>query len=91
MLSAGTSLVSRRALFSSIHPQVDRCALTLPDRRNNVFSTPPTRIVEVLTVLRDLDTAVRFESPYYQTLSSYTASVSEMASIGFQYVALYNK
>jgi hypothetical protein len=54
--------------------------LTLLDRRNNVFSTPPNGIVEVLTVLRDLDTAVRFQSPYYQTLNSYAASISEMAS-----------
>lgn len=45
-----------------------------------MFSTPPNGIVEVLTVLRDLDTAVRFQSPYYQTLNSYAASISEMAS-----------
>lgn len=92
-LSAGTSLVSMRAPFSSLHhhPRVDRCVLTLLDRRNNVFSTPPNGIVEVLTVLGDLDTAVRFQSPYYQTLNSYEASISEMASVGFQYVSLYYK
>ena len=45
-----------------------------------MFSTPPNGIVEVLTVLRDLDTAVRFQSPYYQILNSYAASISEMAS-----------
>lgn len=49
-----------------LHPQVDRCVLTLLDRRNNAFSTPPTEIVQVLTMLRDLDTAVRSQSPYYQ-------------------------
>lgn len=55
------------------------------------FSTPPTEIVEVLTMLRDLDITVRSESPSYQILGSHTASISEMASLGFQYVSLYYK
>lgn len=40
VLSAGTSLVSRRAPFNLLHPQVDRCVLTLLDGRNNAFFHP---------------------------------------------------